>query len=586
MSTVAQVDENLASAERSGPGTLSAEELLLLEKVAGAFKGLQPIPCTECRYCMPCPSGVNIPHNLSMYNKAVMYDRLADSQRWYADTKPAERASACTDCDQCEEKCPQKITISDWMPRIDRELGPGRSRDRRGPEGATRHANPGEAAPAGMCLQGPRPLQRRVRLGARSAPALAGGRGVQGLLPPRAGPGSIGSTAASNARSSAPACSGRKPCTWTGSARCCCRGLPEEAVRAWPPVSVTVPASPASVAIPWPVGEAVVPVARGSGIDTRKVEAVVGRLFDDRGRRNPLRTRAVLVVQDGRIICERYAPGFGPDTRLLSWSMAKSVVSVLVGILAGQGKLRIDEPAPVPEWADERDPRHAITVSQLLRMCSGLAWTETYGEQPISDVNQMLFFEPDMARFAAGQPPASTARHSLALLIRQHEHHLPAHARPVREREDYLAFPHRALFDRIGMRSAVWGTDASGTLVGSSYLYATARDFARFGMFCLADGVWQGKRILPEGWMTWATTPTPTDPSAEYGAGFWLNRDPVDATRTRAYPKLPADFFYANGHQGQMIGVIPSRKLVVVRLGMTWGSEWGREEFLAEMLGA
>ncbi len=122
MSTVAQVDENLASAERSGPGTLSADELRLLGEVAGAFKGLQPIPCTECRYCMPCPSGVNIPHNLSMYNKAVMYDRLADSRRWYADTKPAERASACTDCDQCEEKCPQKIAISGWMPRIDREL--------------------------------------------------------------------------------------------------------------------------------------------------------------------------------------------------------------------------------------------------------------------------------------------------------------------------------------------------------------------------------------------------------------------------------------------------------------------------------
>ncbi len=363
-------------------------------------------------------------------------------------------------------------------------------------------------------------------------------------------------------------------------------GIPEEAVRAWPPVSATVPASPASVAIPWPVGEAVVPAARGSGIDTRKVEAVVGRLFDDRGRRNPLRTRAVLVVQDGRIICERYAPGFGPGTRLLSWSMAKSVVSVLVGILAGQGKLRIDEPAPVPEWADERDPRHAITVSQLLRMSSGLAWTETYGEQPISDVNQMLFFEPDMARFAAGQPPA--AQPDTAWLYSSGGTNIIC--RLMRglfaSREDYLAFPHRALFERIGMRSAVWGTDASGTLVGSSYLFATARDFARFGMFCLADGVWQGKRILPEGWMTWATTPTPTDPSAEYGAGFWLNRDPVDATRTRAYPKLPADFFYANGHQGQMIGVIPSRKLVVVRLGMTWGSEWGREEFLGEMLGA
>ncbi|MCX7030372.1 MAG: serine hydrolase, partial [Spirochaetes bacterium] len=256
------------------------------------------------------------------------------------------------------------------------------------------------------------------------------------------------------------------------------------------------------------------------------------------------------------------------------------------GILAGQGKIRIDEPAPVPEWSDAGDPRHAITISQLLRMSSGLAWTETYAEQPISDVNRMLFLEPDMAAYAAGRPLAaepdtvwnysSGSTNILCRIMRGF----------FQSQEEYLAFPHRALFEQIGMQSAVWGTDAVGTLVGSSYLFATARDFARFGMFCLADGVWKGEGILPEGWMRWATTPTPTDPNAEYGAGFWLNRDPVDTSRTRAYPKLPTDFSYANGHQGQMIGVIPSRRLVVVRLGMTWGSEWGREDFLAEVLGS
>ena len=216
--------------------------------------------------------------------------------------------------------------------------------------------------------------------------------------------------------------------------------------------------------------------------------------------------------------------------------MAKSVVSALVGILAGQGRIRIDEPAPVPEWADGRDPRHAITPSQLLRMSSGLAWTETYGEQPVADVNRMLFLEPDMARFAAGLPLATvpdTAFHyssgSTNILCRIMRGLFAS-------REEYLAFPHRALFERIGIRDAAWGTDASGTIVGSSYLFATARDFARFGMLCLADGVWQGERILPEGWMKWATTPTPTDPSAEYGAGFWLNRDPA---RHEPDPRLP-----------------------------------------------
>jgi predicted aldo/keto reductase-like oxidoreductase len=122
MSSVAQVDENLASADRSGPGTLSADEVRLVEEVAATYARLQPIPCTRCDYCMPCPSGVRIPHNLGLYNTAVMYDRFAEMRKWYAGTKAEERASACTDCDQCEAKCPQKIVISDWMPRIDREL--------------------------------------------------------------------------------------------------------------------------------------------------------------------------------------------------------------------------------------------------------------------------------------------------------------------------------------------------------------------------------------------------------------------------------------------------------------------------------
>jgi CubicO group peptidase (beta-lactamase class C family) len=365
-------------------------------------------------------------------------------------------------------------------------------------------------------------------------------------------------------------------------------GVEEESVRAW-----RVPAGPAASAAaaePWPTGDAPAPgnarAPASAGLDARKAASAVERLFDDRGRRPPIRTRAVIVVQDGRIVCERYAAGIGAGTRLLSWSMAKSVVSVLVGIVAGQGRLRLEEPAPVPEWSDPRDPRHGITVSELLRMSSGLAWSETYGEQPISDVTRMLFLEPDMARFAAARPLAekpgaawcysSGSTNIVCGILRG----------LFASQEEYLAFPRRTLFDRIGMRSAVWGTDAAGTLVGSSYLFATARDYARFGMFCLADGIWQGERILPEGWMAWATTPTPTDENAEYGAGFWLNRDPPDASRARAFPKLPPDFYYANGHEGQMIGIIPSRRLVVVRLGMSWGSDWGREDFLAELLEA
>ena len=211
-------------------------------------------------------------------------------------------------------------------------------------------------------------------------------------------------------------------------------GTPETAVRALVPVRTPSegPHDPRA-AVPWPVAESVVPSPRGSGIDQRKVEVAVDRLFDDRGRHNPLRTRAVLVAHDGKLVCERYAPGFGPATRMLSWSMAKSVVSALVGILAGQGRIRIDEPAPVPEWADGRDPRHAITPSQLLRMSSGLAWTETYGgaagrrRQPHAVPRTR--HGPLRSRPAAGDG----ARHGIPLLLGQHEHPLSAHARPVRK---------------------------------------------------------------------------------------------------------------------------------------------------------
>lgn len=132
MSTMSQVEENLASADRSGPQTLSADEVRVLEELAAAYRKLQPIPCTRCNYCMPCPSGVEIPHNLWLYNTAVMYDRFDQMRGWYAGAKAENRASACTDCDQCEGKCPQKIPISDWMPRIDRALSrkPPESSDR------------------------------------------------------------------------------------------------------------------------------------------------------------------------------------------------------------------------------------------------------------------------------------------------------------------------------------------------------------------------------------------------------------------------------------------------------------------------
>jgi CubicO group peptidase (beta-lactamase class C family) len=312
----------------------------------------------------------------------------------------------------------------------------------------------------------------------------------------------------------------------------------------------------------------------------------VEELFVEANPKKKLYTRAVLVVYDGRIIAERYAEGITKDTRLLSWSIAKSVTNAMIGILTKQGKINIKAPAAVPEWQNAGDARRVITPDQLLRMSSGLKWVEAYTERPVSDVNIMLLLQSDMAAFAASQPPAvkpdSLWRYSsgttniLSRLISD----------TIGNQKTYWNFPRRQLFNKIGMRSAIWDTDASGTFVGSSYIYATARDYARFGLLYLNDGVWQGERILPAGWVAYSSTPTPAAPKREYGAHFWLNKGSDSKNISRLYPQLPADAFFARGYQGQIIAIIPSRKLVVVRLGMTYDDKWGLEPFIKSVLKA
>jgi CubicO group peptidase (beta-lactamase class C family) len=290
------------------------------------------------------------------------------------------------------------------------------------------------------------------------------------------------------------------------------------------------------------------------------------------------------VVHEGRIVAERYAPGIDKDTPLLSWSMAKSFTNALVGILVKQGKLSVKDPAPVPEWASAGDPRRAISLDEIMRMSSGLEWFEDYTEHPVSDVNRMLFLQPDMGAYAAAKPLAarpgsrwsysSGSTNIVCRILRD----------AAGGREAFWAFPRRELFNKIGMRSAVWGVDASGIIIGSSYLYATARDYARFGLLCLNDGIWEGERILPEGWMAYSTTPTPPAPLGQYGAFFWLNHgDPGDPSK-RPYPGLPTDLFLALGYQGQAIIIVPSRRVVIVRLGMTYDDNWGMPKFVKTVL--
>jgi len=366
--------------------------------------------------------------------------------------------------------------------------------------------------------------------------------------------------------------------------------IEEKVIREWKPVmSRSEPANPEAVS--WPRGEKLPEAPLPANIDIAKINSVVEKLFVESNPDKKLYTRAVLVVHNGRIIAERYAPGITKDTPLLSWSIAKSFTNALVGILVKKGKISIKAPAFVSEWQKLDDPRHFITLDQLLRMSSGLEWVEAYAERPISDINIMLFLKPDMAAYAAAKPQAvkpdtlwrysSGATNIICRLIRE----------KIGSREAYWDFPRRELFNKLGMRSAIWGTDATGTFVGSAFIYATARDYARFGMLYLNDGVWQGERILPEGWVAYCITPTPAAPKGQYGAHFWLNGGKGAKPTERMYPQLPADTFFAEGYQGQIIAIIPSRKLVFVRLGMTyddkWGDDkWGMEPFIKSVIEA
>jgi hypothetical protein len=361
---------------------------------------------------------------------------------------------------------------------------------------------------------------------------------------------------------------------------------PGRAASAAQAAHVPLPPQPQDVPFPedgWPEGK-LAPPAQAA------LEAALDGAFAEPDPAHPRGTRAVVVVVQGRVVGERYASGFGPGTRLLGWSMTKSVTNALVGVLVGEGRLRVDAPPDVPAWRGGGDPRREITVDQLLRMSSGLDWTERYsvGIRP-SDVIEMLYGRGhlDMAGYASGRglevPPGSVWKYSsgtsvlLSAILRS----------TLNDDAAYRAFPRRGLFDRIGMRSAVLEADAAGTFVGSSYGWATARDWARFGLLYLRDGVWNGDRVLPPGWVDYTRTPAPAAPRGEYGAHFWLNAGSSDGSAPPPLPRAPRDLLYASGHDGQCVSIVPSRDLVVVRLGITPGFWSGPyEEFIANVVAA
>ncbi len=281
-------------------------------------------------------------------------------------------------------------------------------------------------------------------------------------------------------------------------------------------------------------------------------------------------TKAVVVMQDGRIVAERYAPGVGVDTPLMGWSMTKSVTNALIGILARQGELSIDGPAPVMAWGRAEDPRRAVSIDHLLRMTSGLELGGDLGNDWTSAFDpsvQALFAQDDTAAFFDGAKLTATpgerwryANGATVILSGVLRAKLGGDAASV------LRFARRELFEKLDMRHATLEFDAVGAPFGASHMWATARDWARFGQLYLDDGMVGGRRILPEGWVDYSARLTPGSESFGYGAGFWTNRG-ANGGAARTRPDMPRDSFMARGSQGQYVVIVPSARLVIVRLG-------------------
>ncbi|OAP38373.1 6-aminohexanoate hydrolase [Sinorhizobium glycinis] len=309
-------------------------------------------------------------------------------------------------------------------------------------------------------------------------------------------------------------------------------------------------AAPQSPDIAWPEGS------------KAEIDPAFQKLADDPGLAGP-GMRAVLVIKNGRLIAEAYGRGFDRGTPLLGWSMTKSVTAVLVGLRIADGQMDPEKANLVPEWSG--DERARIKLADLLAMQSGLSFNEDYGD--VTDVTRMLFLESDMASFAAAKPlesaPGSRFNYSTGTTNLLSRLWMQTFDGPAAA----LAYPRQALFGPLGMSSAVMETDASGTFVGSSYMYATAQDWGRFAQFLLYDGHWKGRALLPKGFVEYMRTPTAAS-GGDYGsAQVWLTENGVRP----GTGNFPHDTFWMLGHDGQSIMVAPSLRLAVVRLGLTPG---------------
>jgi CubicO group peptidase (beta-lactamase class C family) len=290
-------------------------------------------------------------------------------------------------------------------------------------------------------------------------------------------------------------------------------------------------------------------------IDYAKLNAAIDNAFDKKDQKKK-RTRSLLVIYKDKIIGEKYDTGFTKDSKILGWSMTKSITATYFGILQKQGKFNINKPTPIAEWAN--DNRRNITPNDLLHMNSGLEWEEKYDK--ISDATQMLFQAKDMTKSQIEKPQKGKINNSWnyssgttnllsGILRKQFKTH-----------QEYIDFWYSSLIDKIGMHSMIVEQDMSGNFVGSSYGWATTRDWSKFGLLYLHKGNWNGEQLFDESWAKYVSTPTNTS-KGEYGAHFWLNAG-------GRYPDAPKDLYSCNGFQGQMVFIIPSHDMVIVRMGL------------------
>jgi CubicO group peptidase (beta-lactamase class C family) len=325
-----------------------------------------------------------------------------------------------------------------------------------------------------------------------------------------------------------------------------------------------------SAAPAWPAVDENVP-----GVDREKLDAVIASTFtettDDIEKAQ--NTRAVLVNYRGKLIAERYGDGFYGDTPQRGMSMTKSATATLIGILVQQGRLDVNALAPVDGWSQLDDGRSRVTTHHLLTMTAGFDYQESSGEADLRNLLKiMLYSTPDAPGFAAqtplrGEPGNSWAYQTVHSVLLQQV------ARTViANDQQYFRFAQRYLFDKLGMRNSFFQADAAGTFIGGASMYASARDWMKLGLLYLNDGVHQGERILPEGWVKYATTASePSLQTRAYGAQIWLNTP----SPHQLFPGIPEDAYAFQGHFGQYVIVVPSLELVVVRMGMTFNGERG-----------